>query len=348
MSAEKLFSLKAYNTFGIEQACVSIINATSKARLIESCCDLYQKNKPFLVLGGGSNILFTEDYLGTIIRVLTKGIIVTDDKEHYLVTVEAGEDWHDLVKHCLDLGIAGLENLALIPGTVGAAPIQNIGAYGVEFVDVCGWVEYLDLTDGELKRLPSVECQFGYRDSIFKKELKKRAVITRVGFKLSKNWQPQLNYGPLQQFNMKIVTPLEVFDCICETRMSKLPDPAVLGNVGSFFKNPIVAPKYFLVLQQKYPKIVGYPVDNGIKLAAAWLIDNAGLKGFAMGKASVHDQQALVLINQGGATGDDVANLARYIIEQINIQFSVKLEAEPRIIGAHGEKELNDGRAVAT
>ncbi|NRD72077.1 UDP-N-acetylmuramate dehydrogenase [Shewanella sp. VB17] len=348
MSAEKLLSLKAYNTFGIEHTCVSIINADSKGSLIQSCCDLHQKNKPFLVLGGGSNILLTEDYLGTIVRVLTKGISVTDDEGHYFVTVEAGENWHGLVKHCLDLGIAGLENLALIPGSVGAAPIQNIGAYGVEFIDVCDWVEYVDLTDGQLKRLTSAECRFGYRDSIFKMELKGLAIITSVGLKLLKNWQPQLNYGPLQQFDIKNVTPLQVFNCICATRMTKLPDPMVLGNAGSFFKNPMVTAAHFLVLQKTYPNIVGYPSNDSIKLAAAWLIDSAGLKGFAIGKAAVHEQQALVLINKGGATGNDVAHLARHIIEKIYTQFSVNLEVEPRIIGAYGERELNDGRTMAT
>ena len=343
MSVEQLHSLKAYNTFAIEQGCISMIHANSKEGLIKTCYDLYQRNMPFLVLGGGSNVLFTDDYLGTVVHVVTKGIEIIEESDSYLVTVEAGENWHELVKHCLQLGIAGLENLALIPGTVGAAPIQNIGAYGVEFVDVCDWVEYLDLTDGKLKRLNAAECRFGYRNSIFKGVLNGLAVITTVGFRLNKVWQPKLSYGPLQKLDSKTVTPLHVFDCICETRRSKLPDPKVLGNAGSFFKNPIITSELFLTLKQKYPDIVGYPVNSGIKLAAAWLIDNAGLKGFSIGKASVHEQQALVLVNTGGATGDDVVRLARYIIEKISTQFFVNLEAEPRVIGAYGEKELKDG-----
>ncbi|MEC4729080.1 UDP-N-acetylmuramate dehydrogenase [Shewanella sp. D64] len=343
MPAKPLTSLKAYNTFAIDHACVSIIDVDSKEALIETCYDLYQRDKPFLLLGGGSNILLTEDYLGTVVRILTKGIKVKGDTDNYFITVEAGENWHELVKHCLQLGIAGLENLALIPGTVGAAPIQNIGAYGVEFVDVCDWVEYLDLTDGKLKRLNAAECRFGYRNSIFKGVLNGLAVITTVGFRLNKVWQPKLSYGPLQKLDNKTVTPLHVFDCICETRRSKLPDPKVLGNAGSFFKNPIITSELFLTLKQKYPDIVGYPVNSGIKLAAAWLIDNAGLKGFSIGKASVHGQQALVLVNTGSATGDDVVRLARYIIEKISTQFFVNLEAEPRVIGAYGEKELKDG-----
>ena len=343
MLAEQFHSLKAYNTFAIDQGCISIIEVDSKQALIQSCLGLYQEQKPFLLLGGGSNILLTEDYLGSIVHILTKGIEVKDDGESYLVAVEAGENWHELVKHCLRLGIGGLENLALIPGTVGAAPIQNIGAYGVEFEDVCDWVEYLDLSDGKLKRLSAAECRFSYRDSIFKAELKGLAVITSVGFKFSKVWQPKLSYGPLQKLDSKTVTPSQVFDCICETRMSKLPDPKVLGNAGSFFKNPIITQEQFLILQEQYPSIVGYPVDSGVKLAAGWLIDHAGLKGFSIGKAAVHEQQALVLVNTGEATGDDVARLARYIIEKISTQFAVKLEAEPRVIGAYGEKELIDG-----
>ncbi|WP_065204681.1 UDP-N-acetylmuramate dehydrogenase [Shewanella woodyi] len=340
MSAEQLHSLKAYNTFAIEHACVSIINADSKGGLVETCLGLHQAGKQFLVLGGGSNILLTEDYLGTVVRILTRGVEVSEDSSCYLLTVEAGENWHELVEYCLKLGISGLENLALIPGTVGAAPIQNIGAYGVEFVDVCDWVEYLDLTDGKLKRFNAAECDFGYRDSIFKRELKGLAVITSVGFKLSKRWKPKLDYGPLARFDIETVTPLQIFNCICETRMSKLPDPKVLGNAGSFFKNPIISTERYLALQKQYPTIVGYPVDGGTKLAAGWLIDNAGLKGFAIGKASVHEQQALVLVNKGGATGDDVMCLARYIIEKIYTLFSVTLEAEPRVIGAQGEREL--------
>lgn len=342
MPSEPLHSLKAYNTFGIEHGCAAIINAYSNEGLVETCCKLYHGNKPFLLLGGGSNILLTEDYQGTVVRILTKGISVSEDQEHYFVTVAAGENWHSLVMYCLEAGISGLENLALIPGTVGAAPIQNIGAYGAEFVDVCDWVEYLDLTNSKLKRLDALECQFGYRDSIFKGEINGLAVITTVGFKFSKNWQPLLSYGPLQLLDKESVTPLQVFNCICETRMSKLPDPTVLGNAGSFFKNPIIPLADFHLLQMKYPQIVGYPIDDGIKLAAGWLIDKAGLKGFSIGNASVHMQQALVLINEGGATGEDVASLARYVIKKIDTQFSVKLEAEPRVIGAYGEKELND------
>jgi UDP-N-acetylmuramate dehydrogenase len=342
MSTQQLHSLKAYNTFAIEQGCISMIHANSKESLIKICYDLYQGNMPFMILGGGSNVLFTEDYLGTVVHVVTKGIEIKEDGDSYLVTVEAGENWHELVKHCLQLGIAGLENLALIPGTVGAAPIQNIGAYGVEFVDVCDWVEYLDLTDGKLKRLNAVECGFAYRDSIFKGELNGLAVISTVGFRLNKVWQPKLSYGPLQQLDSTTVTALQVFDCICETRISKLPDPKLLGNAGSFFKNPIITSKLFQTLKEMYPDIVGYPVDSGIKLAAGWLIDHAGLKGFSIGNASVHGQQALVLINTGGATGDDVTRLARYIIKKISTQFFVDLEAEPRVIGAYGEKELKD------
>ncbi len=343
MSVKSNCSLKPYNTFGVDYACSELISVDTKSELMRLCLKLFSEGKPYFVLGGGSNILLTENYLGTVVQVCSKGIVCHEDDEFYYLNVEAGEGWHRLVEYCLAASMPGLENLALIPGTVGAAPIQNIGAYGVEFNEICDWVEFLDLRDGELTRYKQEECQFGYRESIFKGVLKGISVITSVGIKLAKNWQPNLSYGPLKRFENTGVTPKEIFDCICSTRNEKLPDPRLIGNAGSFFKNPIISSSKFQQLIGKHPSLVGYPLPDGfVKLAAGWLIDNAGLKGASVGDAAVHEQQALVLINRGQASGKDILKLALKVIETIKIKFDVTLEAEPRVIGAYGEKELID------
>lgn len=337
------YSLKSFNTFGVDQSCLSLIEVHSKAELRSTCLSLYHLNLPMLVLGGGSNIVFVDDFNGTVVRVLSKGIALHEDENWFYLEVEAGESWHELVEFTLDKDMPGLENLALIPGTVGAAPIQNIGAYGVELCNVCDWVEYLDLESGEFIRLKANECQFGYRESIFKGDLRNNVVITAVGIRLAKDWQPKLSYGPLQSFESSTVTALDIFERVCQVRREKLPDPAVLGNVGSFFKNPIVSAATYLELAPRFPSIVGYAQVNGdVKLAAGWLIEQAGLKGFILGNAAVHDKQALVLINRGGATGQDICRLALHVIERVETVFGVRLEAEPRLIGSKGEGFLDD------
>lgn len=294
-----------------------------------------------LILGGGSNIVLCDDFAGTVVVVETKGIELSTTESEYCLAVEAGEDWHELVCYCLDKGIAGFENLALIPGKVGAAPIQNIGAYGIEFKDICEWVEYLDLASGERIRLSVEQCEFGYRDSAFKRQLSGKALITRVGFKVPKVWLPRLDYGPLKALKGPNVTPKAVFDCICATRMEKLPDPAVVGNAGSFFKNPIIENEQFQTLVARYPNIVGYPHGRShTKVAAGWLIETAGLKGFQVGGAAVHDKQALVLINKDNASSDDVLGLARHIVDCIFKEFGITLEHEPRMIATTGERSL--------
>jgi UDP-N-acetylmuramate dehydrogenase len=273
---------------------------------------------------------------------LSKGIKVSEDEEAFYLEVEAGETWHEFIEFTLEHGMFGLENMALIPGTVGAAPIQNIGAYGVELCDMCDWVEYLDLPTGELVRIRAEECQFAYRESIFKDKLRNLAVITSVGFRLAKHWQPRLTYGPLQSFDSATVSARDIFDRVCQVRSTNLPDPAVLGNAGSFFKNPIVSAACYLDLAQQFPTIVGYAqADATVKLAAGWLIEQAGLKGFVLGNVGVHDKQALVLVNRGGATGRDICRLALHVIERVQDKFGVALEAEPRIIGASGEGDLH-------
>lgn len=335
-------SLKAYNTFGIDHSCLFLHEVRDKATLMSTCLDLYAQGLPVLVLGGGSNIVLVDDYQGHVVKILTKGIEIHEDDEYVYIRVEAGENWHDLVSLCVGKGIGGLENLALIPGSVGAAPIQNIGAYGVEFCDICDWVEYLDLPAGEAKRLIGADCQFAYRESIFKGELKAQAVITSVGIKLAKQWQPNLSYGPLKSLMVDGITPKCVFNFVCQLRQEKLPDPLVLGNAGSFFKNPIVPVATFERLRDNYPDIVAFQMGNqNMKLAAAWLIDKAGLKGVSCSDASVHEQQALVLVNNGEATGRDVCQLADLIIDRIMQLFDIQLETEPRLIGATGE--MNKG-----
>ncbi|MCG9723542.1 UDP-N-acetylmuramate dehydrogenase [Shewanella sp. Isolate7] len=338
-------SLTQFNTLGLEADCFRLVRARQEAELIAICLQTFKAQEPLLLIGGGSNIVLTETFQGTAVLVETKGIEVSQDDKHYYLKVEAGEVWHELIQFCLEQNMPGLENLALIPGSVGAAPIQNIGAYGAELAQFCDWVEYLDLPSGEIKRLKGSDCEFAYRESIFKNTLKRRAVILRVGFMLPKVWQPNLSYGPLQELSERKqgVTPKEVFDCICDTRMAKLPDPTVLGNVGSFFKNPVVSQQTFERLQQQYADIVGYPLeDSQVKLAAGWLIDRAGLKGESVGNASIHLKQALVIVNKGGCSGQEVCGLARLVIDRIFDDFGVRLEVEPRIIGATGQKELAD------
>ncbi|MCT7943746.1 UDP-N-acetylmuramate dehydrogenase [Shewanella holmiensis] len=334
-------SLLPFNTLGLNQLCDELIHADKKEFLINTCLELYHSDKAMMVLGGGSNVVFTEDFCGSVVVVETKGIAVEQEGSDILLTVEAGEDWHSLVLFCVENGYFGIENLALIPGTVGAAPIQNIGAYGVEFKDICESVEFFDLDSSQLYEISHEDCQFGYRESIFKQQLKDRAVITAVKIRLSTSWKPNLSYAPLNSLNADTVTAKEVLDMVCHVRQSKLPDPKIIGNVGSFFKNPIIPLERFLELKQQYPNIVGFTHDDKhTKLAAGWMIDNAGLKGFAIGGASIHEQQALVLTNTGDATGTDICQLAMHVTDMIEQRFGVTLEVEPRLIARFGEVSL--------
>ncbi|MCL1118935.1 MULTISPECIES: UDP-N-acetylmuramate dehydrogenase [Pseudomonadati] len=334
-------SLLPFNTLGLNQLCDELIHVNTKETLINTCLELYHSDKAMMVLGGGSNVVFTEDFCGSVVIVETKGIVVEQQGTDILLTVEAGEDWHSLVTYCVENGYFGIENLALIPGTVGAAPIQNIGAYGVEFKDVCESVEFVDLDSSQLFEISHQDCQFGYRESIFKQQLKDRSVITAVKLRLSTNWLPNLGYSPLNSLNAATVSPQEVLEMVCNVRQSKLPDPKIIGNVGSFFKNPIISNQRFLVLKQQYPDIVGFTHDEQhTKLAAGWMIDNAGLKGFSIGGASIHEQQALVFTNTGEATGTEICQLAMHVTDKIEKRFGVTLEVEPRLIARFGEVTL--------
>ena len=293
-------------------------------------------SEPFYILGEGSNTVFIDDFAGTIVCIASQGVTISETTEDYYVKVAAGENWHKLVCLCLEKGINGLENLALIPGTVGAAPVQNIGAYGVEVKDLITQVDGYNITTGQYESLTSSACKFSYRDSVFKHELKNRFVITNVTFKLSKNWQPNLSYGPLSQ--LKNPTAQKLFNKVVAIRTSKLPDPNIEPNAGSFFKNPIVDKSSALQLIATYPSIPTYPASNGVvKLAAGWLIEQAGLKGYRLGGIKVSSKQALVLINSENGSNDDLLALINHIQDQVNTLFEVKLEHEVRLIGALGE-----------
>ncbi|MGE6570763.1 UDP-N-acetylmuramate dehydrogenase [Shewanella vesiculosa] len=336
-------SLTALNTLGLNQHCASLVEVTSKNELITRCIELYQQQNPMLILGGGSNLVFTDDFKGTVVKVSTTGIVIDQDDDFYYLTVQAGENWHHLIEYCLSREIYGLENMALIPGTVGAAPIQNIGAYGVEFNRFCHQIQFLQLDTGKLVHFDNDQCHFGYRESIFKQQLKNLAVITEVTLKLAKQWQAVTNYGPLQHLDPATVTARQIFDCVCHVRQSKLPDPKKLGNVGSFFKNPVVSIDVYNTLKTRYAALVGYPQsDDHYKLAAGWLIEQAGLKGFNIGDAAVHKEQALVLVNLGNASGKEVCQLALYVIQTVFNKFGVRLQPEPRILGSAGEIDINE------
>lgn len=339
-------SLKLFNSFAIETKAQQLFRLHSRDQFTELLVHIknaLQQKKPILILGGGSNILFCEDFSGLIIKVELLGVEIIELDDHYRLNVGAGEDWHQLVTDCVEQGIDGLENLALIPGVVGAAPVQNIGAYGTEFKDFCESVEYIDLNSGEIHYLSQEQCLFGYRDSIFKTPAFKNALITQVTINLSKKWQPQSRYGGLNCLNeSEQLTAKKIYQSVCKVRSEKLPDPEILGNAGSFFKNPIMSKKAADELLSLYPNMPHYPQTDGrVKLAAGWLIDQANLKGKQVGGAAVHKQQALVLINQGDATATDIIRLAALVRDTVQQRFNVELEHEVRFIGAFGETTLS-------
>jgi UDP-N-acetylmuramate dehydrogenase len=327
-------SLKPFNSFGIDVRARLFAEARNDADVHEALAYASEQQLPLLVIGGGSNLLLTQDIDALVLRMASQGIrVVQDDGVQVVVEAEAGEAWHPFVLWTLAQGFSGLENLSLIPGTVGAAPMQNIGAYGVEIKDVFAGLTALDRQTGELRDFSLAECNFAYRDSLFKHEVG-RWLILRVRFALSRAVHLKLEYGPVQQRlteqGITQATPSDVSRAICSIRSEKLPDPAVLGNAGSFFKNPLVSQALAAELQLQYPDLVAYPqADGQMKLAAGWLIDKAGWKGFRDGDAGVHRLQALVLVNYGAATGQDIAGLALRIQQDIEKRFQVVLEMEP-------------------
>lgn len=331
-------SLTPFHTFHLPVNVNQIITVTTVEQLLHEWQKAVADKQPVLLVGKGSNLLFLEDFAGTVLINQLKGIEHRQDDDFHYLQVAGGENWHELVQWTLAQGIYGLENLALIPGCVGSAPIQNIGAYGVEFERFCDFVDVLELPTGKSFKLSKAECQFGYRESVFKHQYKTGYAIVAVGLKLPKVWQPVLSYGTLAQFDPQAVTSEQIFAEVCAVRSAKLPDPNEYGNAGSFFKNPIVSPEIFSTIQQAYPTVPHYPqTDGSIKLPAGWLIDQCQLKGFQIGGAAVHMQQALVLINKNNATGQDVLALAKAVRRQVREKFGVELHPEVRFIGKDGE-----------
>ncbi|MCF5709113.1 UDP-N-acetylmuramate dehydrogenase [Pseudomonas syringae] len=329
-------SLKPFNTFGVDVQARLFAEAHSDDDVRQALAYAAEQDVALLVVGGGSNLLLSGDVPALVLRMASRGIrIVREDCSEAIVEAEAGEPWHPFVQACLKMGLAGLENLSLIPGTVGAAPMQNIGAYGVEIKDVFHSLTALDRETGELREFSLEDCAFGYRDSVFKHEVG-RWLILRVRFRLTWEAKLHLEYGPVRQrlddMGIKQPTPFDVSTAICAIRSEKLPDPAVLGNAGSFFKNPVVSAQSFAAIKHEHPGVVGYPqADARVKLAAGWLIEQAGWKGFREGDAGVHALQSLVLVNYGEATGLQLLNLARRIQADIAGRFNVELEMEPNL-----------------
>lgn len=331
-------SLKPWNTFGIQRNANQIVRAENAKQLLDAWKTAADSHQPVLILGEGSNVLFLDDFAGTVILNRIMGIDVEESMDSWHLHVGAGENWHNLVQYSLEKGMPGLENLALIPGCVGSSPIQNIGAYGIELKHVCEYVDCIELATGKALRLTAEQCRFGYRDSIFKHEYQDRYAIVSVGLRLAKQWLPVLTYGDLTRLDPQNVSAREIFDSVCHMRMTKLPDPKVSGNAGSFFKNPVISSENAQALLAAWPGVPHYPqTDGSIKLAAGWLIDQCQLKGASKGGAAVHFQQALVLINQHDATSDDVVQLAHHVRQCVGEKFNVWLEPEVRFIGRSGE-----------
>jgi len=331
------YSLKNHNTFGVDAKAKYFASFSSEDQLAELLKDNICTTEPLFILGGGSNILLTQDFEGLILANNIKGIeIIAEDKKNTSIAVGAGEIWHDFVLWSIQKNLSGIENLALIPGLVGASPMQNIGAYGVEVKEVITKVSYIEIESGNKKSLTNSECNFSYRNSIFKNDLKGRVVITEVVYKLSKTPLNNTKYGAitdeLKRLN-KGPSPQSIAQAVINIRNSKLPNPKVLGNSGSFFKNPIIETIRFEKLKKDFPEMVGYRIsETQTKIAAGWLIDNAGLKGCREADAGVHKNQALVLVNYGNASGSEIINLAKEIQEVVKEKYGIQIEPEVTIL----------------
>ena len=338
MQIDSGVSLKPYNTFGLPAVAHTLVRIASDADVRRVVDHPQLGIAPKFILGGGSNIILTRDMPQVVLKVEVRGMRIVDERvDAVIVEAGAGESWHDFVEFTLQHELPGLENLALIPGTVGAAPVQNIGAYGVELQDRFEELDAVDLVTGRSVTLGPGVCAFGYRDSVFKHALAGRSLITRVRFRLPRPWQPVLGYLELQkkmaETGIATPSPRQVFDWVCAIRRAKLPDPATIGNAGSFFKNPVVTPEQCRDIIGRDPEIVHYPMaDGSVKLAAAWMIDACGWKGKSVGQAGVYERQALVLVNRGAAIGSEVMTLARAIQESVYGRFGIRLEPEPVVV----------------
>ncbi|MDP1955535.1 MAG: UDP-N-acetylmuramate dehydrogenase [Polaromonas sp.] len=350
MLVEKNVPLQFSNSFGIMAKALTLVRITTEADVAAVLADPALQAAPKFVLGGGSNIVITGDVKPLVLKVEIMGKrLAGETAKAWIVEAGAGENWHDIVSWTVQNGYPGLENLALIPGTVGGSPVQNIGAYGVELQDRFDSLDAIDLSTGKSFTLDAAQCAFGYRDSVFKHSstgpnglgLAGKALITRVRFALPKAWKAVLGYADLDkkmaQPTSAVPDALQIYEWICEIRKAKLPDPAVIGNAGSFFKNPTVSPEQCADIIQREPKIVHYHLDDGtVKLAAGWLIDACGWKGKSIGNAGVYERQALVLVNRGGranpVTGGEVMTLAKAIQTSVYERFGILLEPEPVVV----------------
>jgi UDP-N-acetylmuramate dehydrogenase len=336
MTLKNNISLKPFNTFGIDVNASKFVSIDS----LQNLKDILNTNPlDLLILGGGSNMLLTKDVEALVLQINLKGIsVISSFKNSVHVEVAAGENWHELVCWCLNKDFGGLENLSLIPGNVGTAPIQNIGAYGVELKDSFISCKAIHIHTKELRTFTKEECNFGYRNSVFKQELKGQYIITSVVFELSRyDHSLKTNYGAIEAElqNSAIETPTiqDVSKAVISIRNSKLPDPKIIGNSGSFFKNPVISYSKFEVLQNQFPQIQHYKIsENAVKIPAGWLIDTAGFKGKTFGDFGVHTKQALVLVNYGGASGKDILNLSQQIQKAVKYIFDIDLETEVNIL----------------
>lgn len=335
MTVKHNISLLPYNTFGIDVKAQNFVAIHDEAELEELLSSGLLQEAPYLILGGGSNMVFTQDFLGTVVHLENKGIRKIDDA----LTIEAaaGVVWDDFVRYCLAQGWYGVENLVAIPGTVGASPVQNVGAYGVEAKDVIKEVSAYEIATGKRRLFSNEECRFAYRNSIFKQELKNQYIVTKVSFRLSDEFRPNLGYKAVAQAmeatGQTHPSAIQLADAIADIRWNKLPRPELMGSAGSFFMNPVVTDSVHAELKERFPDMVSYLVDDGhYKLAAGWLIEHAGWKGKSLGLAGVYDKQALVLVNKGGCSGSDVLRLADAVVADVEAKFGVSLQKEAIII----------------
>jgi UDP-N-acetylmuramate dehydrogenase len=338
MEIAENFSLKNFNTFGIDAKAKAFVEINSEDEILELLSARELKGYRKFVLGGGSNVLLTKDYDGLVIKNSIQGIeILKEDGQSAVIEAGAGENWNDLVIYCVERNFGGIENLTLIPGKVGAAPIQNIGAYGEDLSESFISLEGIDIDSASRRIFTKDECEFGYRKSVFKNALKNKIIITKVVLRLSKNPVVKTEYGnvkiELEKTGKSEFTIKDLSEVITKIRREKLPDPAVIGNAGSFFKNPSVDSKEFDLLKENYPDLKGYPADNSkIKIPAAWLIEKAGWKGKRKGNTGTHIKHSLVLVNYGNATGEEVLHFAKEIKKSIYETFGIILEEEVNII----------------
>lgn len=337
MNIVENYPLERHNTFGFQVTARFFAEVTSVAELQEALAFARGQKLDCMPLGGGSNLVLTDDIPALVIAVnLRERTVLERSEDVVTVRAGAGENWHELVRWTLGEQAYGLENLSLIPGNVGAAPIQNIGAYGVELKDRFDRLEAVEISTGEVYRFTLEDCQFGYRDSVFKHALRDRFIITSVTFRLLPHLQPQLSYGQLQKeleqrCGNRQPTGLEISEAVSDVRQQKLPDPNVLGNAGSFFKNPVVNAQTVEHLRAEFPDLVAFSFGEQWKLAAGWLIDKAGLRGFRQGRVGTYQHQALVLVNHGGAAPEELLKLAEMIQDKVQSVFGVRLEMEPRV-----------------